>query len=230
MSRLRLALLNAAYDGGNTRRNFRRELAADLVEYDVTQGQLPDTLDVDGCVVTGSAASVYWDDDWITPFKDWLSTAIDTDLPFLGVCYGHQILADVLGGDVEDMGRYEIGYRDVVHFDNSPLFDGIDRRFRVFTTHSDRVRALPADAQLLAANEYGIHGFRKGNVYGVQFHPEYDMETATTVTEKKDLPDEQMADALAGITADNYAAASRAKQLFENFEGIVAGRKVPATM
>lgn len=231
MSRLRLALLNASDDDGHTRRNFRREFAADLVEFDVSAGQLPTAFDFDGCVVTGSRVSVYWDDAWIQPLKEWLAGAIDAGLPCLGVCYGHQILADVLGGEVEDMGEYEIGYREVTHFENSRLFEGIDRTFTVFTTHSDRVRRLPDGATALASTEYGNHGFVLDNVYGVQFHPEYDMETAREVTEGKDLPDQQYQQVIAGITPENAAAAGQAKQLFANFEAIVADHhrlRVPA--
>lgn len=221
MSRLRLALLNAADDGSNTRRNFRREFAADLVEFDVTSGQLPSSFAFDGCVVTGSRCSVYWNEPWLPPLKDWLDRAIEADLPFLGVCFGHQLLADVMGGEVEDMGGYEIGYREVVQFENDPLFDGIDRRFTVFTTHSDRVRALPEGATPLAATEYGNHGFRRGDVYGVQFHPEYDLETAESVTAGKDLPADQYERVMAGITEETYAAACQAKQLFGNFERLL---------
>ena len=228
MSAVRLALLNAAHEGAQTRRNFRRELDAELVEFEATRGQLPTTFDFDGCVVTGSRSSVYWEEDWIPPLKAWLREALDRELPFLGVCYGHQILADVLGGDVEDMGEYEIGYREVVHFENTELFDGIDRRFTVFTTHSDRVRRLPDGATVLAANEYGIHGFRWKDVYGVQFHPEYDLETARTVTEGKELPEARKDAVLADITEHRHAQAGQSKQLFANFTDLVRQRRPQA--
>ena len=217
MSQVRLAVLNAAHNDANTRRNFRRELDADLVEFDVTSGQLPATFAFDGCVVTGSRSSVYWDEPWIQPVKEWVAAAIERDLPFLGVCYGHQLLADVLGGRVADMGEYEIGYREIEHTGDSRLFDGVCERFTAFTTHSDAVVELPPGAVELAANEYGVHAFRQAHVFGVQFHPEYDTETATAVTSGKDLPDERIRAVLDGITDENYAAACEAKLVFENF-------------
>jgi GMP synthase (glutamine-hydrolysing) len=224
MSRLRIALLNAAHDGADTRRNFRRELDADLVEFHCPEGELPETFQFDACVVTGSRASVYWDEPWIGELKSYVGDAIDTGMPMLGVCYGHQLLADVLGGRVEDMGEYEIGYRTVEHDGENALLDGVDEDFTVFTTHSDRVAEAPPGADVFARNDYGIHGFRKDGVFAVQFHPEYDMETAADVASGKDLPDERIQRVLDGIDEDNYSAACEAKALFENFTEFVRER------
>jgi GMP synthase (glutamine-hydrolysing) len=226
MSRLRIALLNAAHDGDHTRRNFRREIDADLVEFQVTERELPEDFAFDACVVTGSRASVYWDQPWIGELKEWVGDAVEAGLPFLGVCYGHQLLADVLGGRVKGMDEYEIGYRTVRH-DGSPLFDGIGEEFTVFTTHSDRVVDLPPGAEQIAANDYGVHGFRKGDVFAVQFHPEYDMQTAETVTKGKDdqLSEGRIRAVLDGITEENFAAACEAKTLFDNFTEYVRAHR-----
>jgi GMP synthase (glutamine-hydrolysing) len=231
MSRPRIALLNAAHDPQPTRRNFRRELDADLVEYHLPGGDRPGTFDVDGAIVTGSKASVYWDEPWIDETATWVREAIDRGIPFLGVCFGHQYLADVLGGRVEDMGEYEIGYREVRRTvpENveDPLFDGIGDEVTVFTTHSDRVVETPPGAAVLAENDYGIHGFRTGDVFGVQAHPEYDLGTAEDVTLDKDdqLDDDTMERVLDGIHEDNYGAACEAKRLFENFVRFVDERR-----
>lgn len=237
MTRLRIALLNAAHDGDYTRRNFRREVDADLVEYHAPTGNLPETFAFDAFIVTGSRASVYWDEEWIHNLKDWVGAALERDLPALGVCYGHQLLADVLDGEVECMDEYEIGYREVHQIQPSRLFEGVDEEFTVFTTHSDRVTRLPPGATLLAENDYGIHAFRAGTAFSVQFHPEYDMETAESVTlDKEDqLSQETLDRVLEGISADNYANACEAKTLFDNFTEFVRdhasddGETQPAT-
>jgi GMP synthase (glutamine-hydrolysing) len=223
MDQPRIALLNAAHKAADTRRNFRRELDANVVEYNCPAGEVPETLRFDAFVVTGSSASVYWDREWIGRLKTWVGGAVEAGMPGLGVCYGHQLLADVLGGRVEDMGEYEIGYRTVEH-DGAALLDGIDRDFTVFTTHSDRVAEPPPGATVFARNEYGIHGFRKDHLFAVQFHPEYDMTTAREVTEGKEdqLDEERIETVLAGITEENYEAACEAKQLFDNFLGYVS--------
>ncbi|WP_254545562.1 type 1 glutamine amidotransferase [Halomarina pelagica] len=223
MARLRLALLNASLDGtrADTSRNFRRELNADLAEFTVSDGRFPPPVGVegfDGVVVTGSGASTYWDAPWIDEVREWLREAYERGLPILGVCFGHQLLASALGGTVEAMGDFEIGYREVRHVGETPLFEGIDERFTVFTTHGDTVTALPEGATVIAENDYGLHGFRIGHAFGVQFHPEYDAETASTVTRSKEfLGEERIERVLAGITDENYARACEAKRLFENF-------------
>ena len=216
MTRPKLALLNAAHAADDTERNFVRELDADVTEFRCPESELPDDFAFDGFVVTGSSASVYWDKEWIGRLKTWVGGAVEAGLPALGVCYGHQLLADVLGGRVEDMGEYEIGYRTVEHDGDNRLLAGIDESMTVFTTHSDRVAEPPPGATVFAENDYGIHGFRKDRVIGVQFHPEYDMQTA------REIAEERVQQVLDGITESNYAAACEAKQLFDNFLAYVA--------
>ncbi|MDG5818049.1 type 1 glutamine amidotransferase [Natronococcus sp. A-GB7] len=219
MGEIQLALLNAAHEATDTRRNFRRELDAELTEFHCPSGEFPDDFRYDGFVVTGSRASVYWDREWIGRLKSWTGDAIRAGLPALGVCYGHQLLADVMGGRVKAMGEYEIGYRTVEQDGENRLLEGIDETMTVFTTHSDHVCEKPPGATVFAKNRYGIHGFRKDRVFAVQFHPEYDMKTAESVTAgKSDQLSEQRIDAvLEGIHAGNYDAACEAKRLFDNF-------------
>ncbi|QLG60628.1 type 1 glutamine amidotransferase [Halorarum salinum] len=219
MTRLRFALLNAAHADANTTRNFRRELDADLAEFDANAGHLPDHFDWDGVVITGSRSSVYWDEEWIPPLVEWTAEAAERGLPILGVCYGHQVLADALGGRVAGMDEFEIGYSRIEHLGNDDLFEGIDGEFTAFTTHGDAVVDLPPGAKLVAENEFGVHAFRKGNAWGVQFHPEYDTDTAREVTEGKRerIGDAKVDAVLAGITPENYDAACEAKTLFDNF-------------
>ena len=225
----RIALLNASHNDANTVRNFRREFDADLSEFSVTDREFPDTYDFDAFVVTGSRASVYWDEPWIDETREWVRGALDRDLPALGICWGHQLLADALGGTVEPMGEYELGYRTVRH-DGDDLFDGVPDAFTVFTTHSDAVTELPDGATCIAENDYGVHGFRHGNVYGLQSHPEYDPRTAESVVRGKDhLARERIEAVCEGITESSYEEAKAAKNVFENFaRSVRTARPVPA--
>ncbi|THE65509.1 type 1 glutamine amidotransferase [Salinadaptatus halalkaliphilus] len=227
MRELRIAVLNAAHRDANTTRNFRRELEGSISEFDATEGEAPDHFDYDAAVVTGSRSSVYWDDDWMQPTREWVDEAIDRGIPFLGVCWGHQLLADVLGGTVEDMGAYEVGYSEIEQTADSRLFDGIDESFTAFTSHSDEVTELPPGATPLAANEYSNHGFRKGRVFGVQFHPEYDTKTARELVHRKELSDERLESILSEITEENYRNACEAKLVFDNF--LAFAREATAT-
>ncbi|TQQ82864.1 type 1 glutamine amidotransferase [Halonotius terrestris] len=220
MKRLRFALLQAAHGNENTTRNFRRELDADLVEFDVNNGEFPRSTDgFDAVVVTGSRASVYWDEPWIDPLVEFVADAADAGLPVLGVCYGHQVVAEALGGQVAGMDDFELGYSEIDRVGDDPLFEGINEQFTVFTSHGDSVVELPPGAELLAENEYGVHAFQKGDCWGVQFHPEYDMETARDIANDKreQVGDDGVNAVLADITPERFAAACEAKQLFGNF-------------
>ncbi|MFC7230636.1 type 1 glutamine amidotransferase [Saliphagus sp. GCM10025308] len=217
MDALRVALLNASYHDEATARNFDRDVQANLRSFAVDEGDLPETYDYDAVIVSGSGASVYGDEPWIPPLLEWVDEAIDRDLPVLGVCFGHQLLAHVLDGRVEPMGEYEIGYREIERVGDSQLLSGLPDRFLAFTTHSDEVTKLPPGAELTAENDYSIHGFRAGRVFGVQFHPEYDRATAERITREKDLPEDRIAAVLDGITEENVVTAADAKVLFDNF-------------
>jgi len=222
MTRPRLALLNAAKESVHTPRNFRRELDADLAEFDVTDEQLPATFEFDGFVVTGSKSSVYQDDDWIDATEAWAREAVDRGLPALGVCWGHQLLAQALGGTVEDMGEFELGFREVRKVGDSRLLDGIDDPMYPFISHGDAVTELPPGAEPIAENDYSNHGFALDRVHTVQFHPEYDAETARHVAEGKEfLDDEYRQRVLDSITDENYARSTAVKALFENFTSYV---------
>ena len=212
----RIALLVAAHEPTDALRNFRREVPASLLEFQVTDGELPDGPDVDGFLVTGSKASVYDAADWIRETESWVADAVDAGLPGLGVCFGHQLIASALGGTVEDMGEYELGYREVTHRED-PIFDGIDSPSLAFETHSDGVTQLPDGARQLAENDYGIQAFRAGPAVGVQFHPEYDLQTASRIAREKDVPEEKRDRVLAGVTAENRRRAAEAALVFENF-------------
>lgn len=213
----RLALLIATEASDAALENFGRDIPADLVAYDARARDLPDQDDVDGAVITGSRASSYWDEPWIDDLRAWLRDADQDDIPLLGVCFGHQILAEALGGTVSDMGEYELGYHEIERREESPLFEGLDDTFTAFATHHDVVKDLPPGAALTAENEYGVHGYQLGHAFGVQFHPEFDRETAVDLIGDKDLPTETIEAAHATVTDENVAAAKQVNVVFENF-------------
>lgn len=213
----RLALLIATEASDSALENFGREIPVDLDAYDARARDLPDLDDVDGAVVTGSRASSYWDKPWIDDLRAWLRDADRNGTPLLGVCFGHQILVEALGGTVSDMGEYELGYHEIERREDSPLFEGIDDTFTAFATHHDVVTDLPPGAELTAENEYGVHGYQLVHAFGVQFHPEFDRETAVDLIGDKDLPAETIEAARATVTDENVAAAEEMKAIFENF-------------
>ena len=223
----RFALLDASLGETPAERNIRRELDAEVEVYKLSEGQLPPVVSAsdwqyDGVVISGSQTSVYDDLDWVHEATEWVQEVQTADIPVLGICWGHQFLARALGGRVVDMGEYELGYRTVDRVGDDPLFEGVSREFVGFETHSDQVAELPPGARALARNDYGLQAFRLGSAWGVQFHPEYDRETAEWVVRGKNLSDDRTAAVLDDITDEAVARAEAASRVFDNFRTIAA--------
>lgn len=134
---------------------------------------------VAGAIVTGSHCMVTDGAEWSERTARWLARLVERQIPVLGICYGHQLLAHALGGDVSwHPGGMEIGTVDVrltAPAAADPLLGGLPQSFPAQVVHGQSVRRLPEGAVLLAANEFEPHhAFRVGaNAWGVQFHPEF---------------------------------------------------------
>lgn len=216
----RIALLNAASPEHqySTNRNFQACLPdSTLRDYHAIDGDLPTHHDFDAFIITGSKASVLDNTDWVTELKEYVSTAIDKNKPILGICFGHQLLIDVLGGTVEPMGKYELGYLPITQTADSPLLTNVDDPFYSFITHEDIATELPEGATQIAKTDHGIHGFEYENLYGLQSHPEFTVATAQLVVEQKETSPEIESRAFESITAENAAAAQKTRQIFHNF-------------
>lgn len=81
---------------------MRCGIAAETIAYDVTAMEYPESVDtLDGLVLTGSKYSAYDTDEWILKLKRFVSTTFSTsNCPIIGICFGHQIIAEALGGKV----------------------------------------------------------------------------------------------------------------------------------
>jgi GMP synthase (glutamine-hydrolysing) len=140
---------------------------------------LPDLKRVAGIVITGSHAMVSDREPWSEALVPWLRQAVAWATPVLGICYGHQLLAHALGGEVwYPPGGVEIGTVRVHRHaasDGDPLLGSLPRDFEAQSTHWQSVRRLPPEAVLLAGNALEPHhAFRVGPcAWGVQFHPEF---------------------------------------------------------
>ncbi|MDX2417882.1 MAG: glutamine amidotransferase [Xanthomonadales bacterium] len=153
---------------------------ADLLQIDVFRQQpLPPPETLAGIVVTGSPAMVSDRLDWSERTAQWLQQAVKKDIPVLGVCYGHQLLAHALGGRAgpNPAGR-QIGTVSAQIIDNvedDPLLGHLPNRFSAQSSHSEVVLELPTDATRLATSplddNFAIR-FAK-NAWGIQFHPEF---------------------------------------------------------
>jgi GMP synthase (glutamine-hydrolysing) len=140
---------------------------------------LPEPASLAGVILTGSACMVTDRLPWSERLRPWLRQAVEMGLPVLGVCYGHQLLADALGGSVAarreggEVGTISVGRHAAS--DHDPLFAGLPQRFFAHSVHWQSVTRLPEQAMLLAGSEADPHqAYRVGeNAWGVQFHPEF---------------------------------------------------------
>jgi len=143
---------------------------------------LPALPSLAGVIVTGSHDMVTERHPWSEKTADWIRQAVEVQVPVLGVCYGHQLLAHALGGVVGDnpkgkeFGTVAIQCSHQAAHDT--LFKGLPDTFFAQACHSQSVLKLPSGATLLASSAMDPHhAFVVGDcAWGVQFHPEFDAE------------------------------------------------------
>jgi len=156
---------------------LRRDQA---IAYRVIDGhELPRRDGYAGALITGSGAMVTDRHDWSERSAAWLREAAHAGMPLFGICYGHQLLAHALGGEVgyNPVGR-EMGTVRIERMEGAagdPLFGQHPPAFDAHATHLQSVTRLPEGAIGLARSDKdGCHAFRWGSsTWGVQFHPEF---------------------------------------------------------
>ena len=158
---------------------------------DVAAGDaLPPYDSLAGVVITGSHSMVTERQPWSERTAEWLPGLLQYNIPTLGICYGHQLLAHAFGGRVDNNpnGRQfgVVTARFAAGAEDDQLFRPFVPQANVFTCHTQAVLQLPEGARPLAATSKDpYHAFALGDcVWGIQFHPEFDAEvTATYIRE-----------------------------------------------
>ncbi len=143
-------------------------------------GPYPEPAEVAGIAITGSGSMVSEQAPWMRKTADWLVEAVQQEVPVLGICFGHQLLAHALGGRVDynprgvEVGTVEVRLAEAATRD--PLFSVLPARLPAQLSHRQSVLELPPEATLLGSSAMEPHqGFAFGPcAWGVQFHPEFD--------------------------------------------------------
>jgi GMP synthase (glutamine-hydrolysing) len=159
---------------------------------DVEAGEaLPEPATVAGALITGSAAMVTDRAPWSERTAGWIRNAMDIELPLLGVCYGHQLMAHALGGRVDYLpdGR-EIGTHAIEKLESAagdPFAAPLPAIFRAHTTHEQSVLEIPASTVVLARSTRDPHHLlRYGpKALSTQFHPEFSADVMRAYIRRK---------------------------------------------
>lgn len=213
---------------GSFRPLWQRDgIASTVVELDVGEPIPRDLTRFDALVVMGGPQDVWQEDiySWLAPEKAAISHFVrDLGRPFLGVCLGHQLLAEAVGGSVGPMHAPEVGIVDVELTDagkRDGLFVALSSPLTTLQWHGAEVKSLPEGAAVLAGNAHcPIQAFRYGSsAYGLQFHVEI---TPTTVAEWQAVP--AYAAALDKALGSNGAGdfARKTAALMTDFEAVAA--------
>ncbi|QDU64965.1 type 1 glutamine amidotransferase [Engelhardtia mirabilis] len=177
-----ILVLDAYLDDLGGARNLEPRLggrAAEVARVARTGTAPIDATSYAGILITGSSASLLEPPVWVQSAAELMRSAAANDVPVLGLCFGHQLLAHALLGpdrvvlaEVPELGFVEIERRGGAL---DPILEGFDRRFTAFESHRDEVRPRGDEVEILAANAAcAVQAFRIPGqpLWGVQFHPE----------------------------------------------------------
>ncbi|MBH5391366.1 type 1 glutamine amidotransferase [Bradyrhizobium diversitatis] len=164
---------------------------------------LPDPRQVEAILITGAAAGVYDELDWMAPLEDFVRKAYTNKTPMVGVCFGHQLIAQALGGTVRKSEKgWGIGRHVYQVLPENGVIDG--ETIAIPCSHQDQVIEAPSDALTILSSDFTPHAgllYANGATLTVQPHPEFDVEFAQVCCDLRDgkAPDDVVATARASL-------------------------------
>ena len=162
--------------------------------YDVQKGQYPtDINDCDAYMSTGSKYSVYENHEWITQLLKFIQSLYIAQKPFVGICFGHQLIAQALGGTVEKSDKgWGIGVTKSKIIKKQPWMKPHLNSVNLVVSHQDQVIKLPKNAEVLMGNQFCPYYMIQidKRFLGIQGHPEFsrDYSKALMLSRKDRIP------------------------------------------
>lgn len=156
----------------------------DVTTFDVQAGEWPGAEAFDATIITGSPAGVYEADRWIAELLDWIRAAKGRTR-LVGVCFGHQAMAQALGGRVEKSDRgWGVGLHRYDVVSSEPWMTPAASRVALPASHQDQVVEAPADARVILSSAFTpFAGLAWGDdAISLQPHPEFTPAFATALT------------------------------------------------
>ena len=192
---MKLAILETGRPPGDLPENygdyptmFERLLGPefDIESFDVAAGELPDPGAHDAYLITGSPAGVYDPLPWIEPLQEFIRSAGDRKM--VGVCFGHQIMSEALGGHVEKSDKgWGAGLHHYAIVRREPWMDG-EVEVAVPASHQDQVVVQPPNTEVVASSDftpYAALAWTDRPAISFQFHPEFAPSFARALIEKR---------------------------------------------
>lgn len=173
---------------------------------------LPDPESLEAILITGSAAGVYDDHFWLDPLRAFIRDAYAQKTSMLGICFGHQIMADALGGDVRKSDKgWGLGRHTYTVWQRPGFMGNAPASLSVACSHQDQVIVAPAEAEVILASEFTPNAglaYRNGAALSFQPHPEFadDYTTALVELRRGKAPEEVVETALKSVAKPSNSA------------------------